>query len=132
MRSGLKQVLFYVANFLRWWNKTYLRLNGVQIGRNKMICLDGTVDSQQDKVNIGDNCYITYGSVILSHDGTAKQLCAGDGGVGAVIIGNNVFVGVNVVIVQNVRIWSNRVIIAGAVVTTDIPANSLVVGNPRR
>jgi len=132
MRSMLKKALLYVANFLRWWKKAYLRLNGVKIGRNTMISLGAKIDSHAGKVRIGDNCLITYGSVILSHDGAAKQLHAGDDGGGIVIIGNNVFVGVNAVILRNVRIGDNSVIGAGAVVNTDIPANSLAVGNPAK
>ena len=97
-----------------------------------MISLGAKVDSHRGKVRIGDNCHITYGCVILSHDGAAKQMRAGDDGAGVVIIGNNVFIGVNAVIWRNVRIGDNSVIGAGAVVTGDIPANSLVVGNPAK
>ncbi len=99
---------------------------------DRVCALVAKIDSHAGKVNIGGNCHITYGSVILSHDGAAKQMRADDDGAGAVIIGNNVFVGVNAVILRNVRIGDNSVIGAGAVVTGDIPANSLVVGNRRR
>ncbi len=109
-----------------------MRLNGVRIGRNTMISLGAKIDSHAGKVNIGYNCHITYGSVILSHDGAAKVMCADDYGAGAVIIGNKLFVGVNAVILRNVRIGDNRVIGTGAVVTADIQANSLVVGNPAK
>jgi len=132
MRSALKKFFIYAASFLHWWRETYCRLNGVQNGRNTMISLGAKIDSHAGKVNIGDNCHITYGSVILSHDGAAKNMCADDDGAGAVIIGNKLFVGVNAVILRNVRIGDNRVIGTGAVVTADIPANSLVVGNPAK
>ncbi len=49
-----------------------------------------------------------------------------------VIIRNKAFFGVTAVILRDVRIAGNRVIGAGAVVTADIPANSLVVGNPAK
>lgn len=47
-------------------------------------------------------------------------------------IGNNVWVGANVAIVPGVTIGDNSVIGAGAVVTKDIPANVIAVGNPCR
>ena len=47
-------------------------------------------------------------------------------------IGNNVFVGANVCIIGKIRIGNNVIIGAGAVVTKDVPDNSVVVGNPMR
>lgn len=49
-----------------------------------------------------------------------------------VSIGNNVWVGGNVVICPGVHIGDNCVIGAGAVVTKDIPAWSVAAGNPAR
>ena len=47
-------------------------------------------------------------------------------------IGNNVWIGANVVVVPGVTIGDNSVIGAGSVVTKDIPANVVAVGNPCR
>lgn len=47
-----------------------------------------------------------------------------------IIIGNNVWIGGNVVILPEVRIGDNVVIGAGSVVTKDIPSNVVAVGNP--
>ena len=49
-----------------------------------------------------------------------------------VTIGDNVWVGGNVVITPGVTIWNNVVIGAGSVVTKDIPDNVIAVGNPCR
>ena len=51
---------------------------------------------------------------------------------GPVIIGNNVWIGGNVVILPGVEIGDNTVIGAGAVVTKNCEANSVYVGNPAR
>lgn len=47
-------------------------------------------------------------------------------------IENNVWIGANTVIVPGVTIGENSVIGAGSVVTKDIPANVVAVGNPCR
>lgn len=47
-------------------------------------------------------------------------------------IGNNVWIGANSVILPGVTIGDNTVIGAGSIVTRDIPANVVAVGNPCR
>lgn len=47
-------------------------------------------------------------------------------------IGNNVWIGMNAIILKGVTIGDNSVIGAGAVVTKDVPANVVVVGNPAK
>ena len=49
-----------------------------------------------------------------------------------VYIGENTWIGANVVVVPGVRIGKNTVIGAGSVVTKDIPDNVVAVGNPCR
>lgn len=48
------------------------------------------------------------------------------------VIGDNVTLGANVVIIGDVKIGNNVVIGAGSVVVKDIPDNSVAVGNPAR
>lgn len=47
-------------------------------------------------------------------------------------IGNNVWIGANSVVLPGVTIGDNTVIGAGSIVTRDIPANVVAVGNPCR
>jgi len=47
-------------------------------------------------------------------------------------IGNNVWIGANSVILPGVTIGDNTVIGAGSIVTRDVPANVVAVGNPCR
>lgn len=49
-----------------------------------------------------------------------------------VVIGDNVWIGANVTVCPGVKIGENSVIGAGSVVTRDIPANCVAVGNPCR
>lgn len=48
------------------------------------------------------------------------------------IIGNNVCIGANSVIIGSIRIGNNVIIGAGAVVVKDVPDNCIVAGNPAR
>lgn len=49
-----------------------------------------------------------------------------------VIIGNNVWIGTRAVIMKGVHIGDGAVIAAGAIVTKDVPANSIVAGVPAK
>lgn len=49
-----------------------------------------------------------------------------------ITIGNNVWLGGNVCVMPGVTIGDNAVIGAGSVVTKDIPANAVAVGNPAK
>jgi len=45
-------------------------------------------------------------------------------------IGDNVWIGMNTVVLPGIHIGNNVVIGAGSIVTTDIPENSIAAGNP--
>lgn len=45
---------------------------------------------------------------------------------------DNVFIGAHSIVVGNVKIGPNAIIAAGSVVTKDVPANSIVGGNPAK
>ena len=47
------------------------------------------------------------------------------------IIGNNVLIATNALVLGNVVIGDNAIIGAGSVITKDVPANAVVVGNPQ-
>ena len=49
-----------------------------------------------------------------------------------ILIGDNVWIGSNSVILPGVKIGSNVVIGAGSIVTRSIPDNSIAFGNPCR
>ncbi len=51
---------------------------------------------------------------------------------GRIIIKDNVFIGLNSIILPGVTIGTNVVIGAGSIVTRSIPDNTIVAGNPAR
>lgn len=132
MSSFARSAVHYLGNLARWSKISYLRLMGVEIGSNCMISMKAKIDVRRGRISIGNNCTITHGCVVLSHDASAGVVSAGDDGAGRVTIGDNVFIGVNSVILRNVTIGDNSVIGAGSVVTRDIPPHVLALGNPAR
>lgn len=75
---------------------------------------------------MGLNC----GIYTAAHPIDVKKRNAGLEYAKEITIGNNVWLGGNVVILPDVTIGDNVVIGAGSVVTKDIPANTVAVGNP--
>ena len=68
---------------------------------------------------------------VLTHDASTKK-ATGYTKLGAVKIGNRVFVGANATILPGVTIGDDAVIGAGSVVTRDVPSGVVVAGVPAR
>ena len=117
----------------------YLRKKGVAIG-NRVTIFDPTttfIDTQYPfAITIGDDVQITRGVTILTHgyDWSVLKRKYNHllGSSGNVVIGNNVFIGMNAIILKNVKIGNNVVIGAGSVVTKNVPDDCVVAGNPAR
>jgi len=86
------------------------------------------------KVTIGDNVLIgpNVGIYTAGHPVKPESRKEGSEFGKPITIGNNVWIGGNVVILPDVTIGDNVVIGAGSVVTKDIPTNVVVVGNPSK
>ncbi len=117
----------------------YLRKKGVSIGKNVRFYEPRTITIDITKaclLTIGDNVRITRGVVILTHGADWHVLREiyhqPFGSAGRVTIKNNVFVGLNSIILKDVVIHENSVIGAGSVVTKDVPPGTVVAGNPAR
>lgn len=82
-------------------------------------------------VKIGDNFISAPGSIILAHDASLLYH-TGYYRIQKTIIGDNVFLGANAVVLPGVTIGNNVIIGAGSVVTKDIPNGMVVAGNPAK
>lgn len=114
----------------------YFLHNGGKIGKNCIVYSNVEFGSKPYLISIGDNVRITNGVRFVTHDGglwVLRNLGMKNADVfGRIEIGNNVHIGWNVIIMPGVSIGSNCVIGCGAVVTKDIPDNSVAVGVPAK
>ena len=86
-------------------------------------------------ITLGKNVHITDGVKFITHDGGVLLFRKDIPDLEItkpIIIGNDVYIGNNVILLPGIKIGSKVVIGAGAVVTKDIPDNSVVAGVPAR
>jgi maltose O-acetyltransferase len=85
-------------------------------------------------IHIGDDCMIGPNVQLLTPIHPVDPQPRKDKLEGAkpIVIGDNVWLGGGVIVCPGVTIGENSVIGAGSVVTKDIPANVVAVGNPAR
>ena len=107
-----------------------LRKRGVVIGENVDIINSYIDGCHGPLVSIGNNVTIT-GAHILAHDASTKKFL-GYTKIGRVTIGNNVFIGDGAIILPGTKIGNNVIIGAGTVIASDVPDNSVMIGNPPR
>lgn len=116
----------------------YLRSLGISIGKGThAFTTNIIIDTQRPwMLSIGEYCKITHGVIILQHDYSRSVLrrVYGDvvGESKKTIIGNNVFIGMNSIILMGANIGDNVIIGAGSVVSGYVPSNVVVAGNPAK
>lgn len=117
----------------------YLKRKGCNIGVGVVFYAPSScvIDVTNPKlVTLGNYVRITHGVVILTHDFSWSVVSGVYGAcidsVAPVHIGNNVFLGMNSIVLKGVTIGDNVIIGAGSVVTKDCESNSVYAGNPAK
>lgn len=88
--------------------------------------------SDDDKIEIGDNVLFGTNVKVFTANYPSLNMMGGKKFISPVIIEDNVWIGGSVIILPGVTIGQNAFIIAGSVVTDDIPANTLAMGHPAK
>lgn len=112
----------------------YARYKGVKVGNNCRI-ITKEFGTEPWLIEVGNKVTITAGVKILTHDGSTWLFSDEKGRrflYQKVKIGNNVFIGVNSIILPGVVIHDNVIVAAGSVVTKSIPEGVIVGGNPAK
>lgn len=107
-----------------------LRKLGATIGEDVEIWTDKIDKGHAFLLEIGNRVTISDARILL-HDASTKRFI-GYSRVGRIVIGSDVFIGADAIILPGVTIGNNVVIGAGTVVTKDIPDNSVVIGVPAK
>lgn len=109
-----------------------LKRQGLRFGTNINVQFNSSIDiSHCWLMSIGTDVTLAPGAIILAHDASTKNFLNYTK-IGAVEIGDRVFIGANAVILPGNRIGNDVIIGAGAIVTKDIPDNTVVAGNPAK
>ena len=114
--------LYYRLRLLALSKKTQIQIHhNTQIGEGFYIGHCGRVIINTE-AKLGKNINIATG-VTIGHENRGKRK-------GSPTIGNNVWIGTNAVIVGNITIGDDVLIAPLTYVNFDVPAHSIVVGNP--
>lgn len=110
--------------------------------------LNGALLMCEERIEIGSHCLISWNVGIADGDFHpldpeerrrdtealapyyGKRPARAPGRTAPVIIGDNVWIGMNAIVLRGVTIGENSVVAAGSVVTKNVPANVVIAGNP--
>ncbi len=94
---------------------------GSVIGEGTMIDMNASLGG---RATVGKNCHVGAGAVLA---GVIEPPSAQP-----VIIEDGVVIGANAVVLEGVRVGEGAVVAAGAIVTKDVPPNTVVAGTPAK
>ena len=119
---------------LRLW---MYRAMGIGIGRHVFIGLDTYLDCQfPELIEIEDDVTISFRVTVIVHDDARRlthvEAGAGNGTVAPVRLRRGCYLGAGCMLLPGVTVGERAVVAAGAVVTRDVPADTIVAGVPAR
>lgn len=115
-----------VRDFLLDVRIFYLRCKGMNIEYGARISFKARLDFTYPKgVHIKKGAHVTFDATILTHD-FCRSIRTNT------VIKENCFIGTKSTILPGVSIGPNSIVAAGAVVTKDVPPNTIVAGNPAK
>ena len=109
----------------------FLKRRGVQVGENVFVDLGIYIEiTSPQAVVLEDYVGLGYGCIIYAHDAGPNAVADMPMRVRETRIGYNTVVGANAVILPGVKVGKHCGVLAGSVVTKDVPDCTVVAGNP--
>jgi acetyltransferase-like isoleucine patch superfamily enzyme len=98
----------------------------MNIHKTARISFNTKLDKTNPKgVFIGKESYFASGAILFTHDFSRNIKMN-------TYVGKRCFIGANAIIMAGVKIGDEVIVGSGAIVTKDVPSNSIVVGNPAK
>ncbi len=145
--SGSRIMIGNYMQMRNWFSSNPLGVNhrsilatwseGAQILFGDDVNLTGTTICAQEQVTIGNHIRIGANSTIIDTDfhpldASVRRQLPRQGRSEPVVIEDDVFIGMHVLILKGTRIGQSSVVGAGSVVAGEFPAGVLIAGNPAR
>ena len=121
--------------YRRLYPEKYARYAGVNCGENLHVYGPVSWGSEPWIITLGNNVHITGNCKFIAHDGGTlifRDRVPDLEITKPIVVGDNVYIGEDSLILPGVTIGNNVVIGARSVVTKDIPDNSVACGVPAR
>lgn len=123
---SLNQLRSFRNTLILLRNRWLTSRTGIVFGRGVSISLSARFRSnQRGDIVVGDDTLIAFKTLFLTRDHLS-------GNVRPIRIGSRCFIGGGSTILPGVSIGDECIVGGGSVVFTDVPARSIVVGNPAR
>lgn len=100
------------------------------------VAVSGCSITAEERITIGNRVMVGAGALILDSDAhpldPQERFKGGCARTAPILIEDDVFVGARAIVLKGVHIGKGAVVAAGAVVVKDVPAYTIVGGNPAR
>ncbi len=132
--SSIKKRIKMKKDVINYWREL-----GLTVGEDCYIMRSANFGSEPYLIKLGNHVRVNGNVQFYSHDGAAWVVRGLDEKnkdfdyfPGITEVGNNVHIGLNAIILPGVKIGDNSIIACGAIVTKDVPANSVFGGVPAK
>jgi acetyltransferase-like isoleucine patch superfamily enzyme len=134
LTRAIRNIIGLLAWYMPWkgFRVFFHKLRGTVIKKNVEIGYMVFIDNRRPElITIEDNATITSMCIVLAHDLSMRYI-DGTETIGATVIKEGAFIGMNSTIMPGVTIGENCIVACGSVVTKDTEPDSVYGGVPAR